>query len=591
MKKNPYFFWLVLIVCCFSLTFSGCTYNNKISKTDEVVLNEERRGSPSGVRWQSLSVREKIGQTMIIVAESDYHKHMYGDVRTMLEKYPVGGIFLPSWNFIRYRPKSDIIPSVKDTIEKYQAASKVPLLITEDFENGMGEFYDDYTALPPLMAVGATNNDELAFNYGNIIARQAKTIGVNWLLHPVVDLNINPLNDLIVDRSISDDVSRAYPLISAQLQGMYSAGVVPTIKHFPGDGTSMKNQHLVTSENVMSLSEWNKTYGNLYKKLIQKNKVPSIMVGHIRFPAYQTKKLKNVLPPATLSDEIIVGLLKGKLNFQGVVMSDALNMGGSGGYYHDALETAIETFKSGVDIVLWPGLEYMDEVEKRINSGEIPMSRLDDAVKRIWSVREKYGLLEKNSNPFAVHSKGLKDESNDIAKIIAESAVTLVEDNQREIPISPARYKKIALISISFDKAGSKFKRTYECLLEKGFEVDPVIHNPNWYQWQSKINSFEKYDKVIVLFGNRNSSPMGSSMLKGEEAMGAWTASMIPAEKIIAISYGNPYYLNYYLANAPIKINAYGFNVFSQQAVIDAIVGSIPFKGSSPVKLDSKSLK
>jgi beta-N-acetylhexosaminidase len=578
-----------IIVGAMIMFISSCTHIKESDSGLSGAKNTFDNHFTVDASWRSLSVREKIGQTMIVVANYDFHKHSYGSVNAMMKQYPVGGIFLPSWQFIKHRPISDIIPNIRRTIKDYEDVSRYPLIITEDFESGMGDFYNEYTTMPALMSVGAANDKDLAWRFGDAISKEAKSIGVNWLLHPVADLNINPLGNLIVERSISDDANRAYPLIKSQLQAIHHNQIVSTIKHFPGDGTSMKNQHLVTSSNTMSIAAWNSTYGEVYQKLINDG-VPCIMVGHIRFPSYQKIKTNDVLLPASLSEEVIMKLLKGKMKFNGVVMSDALNMGGVGGYHENMLETAIESFKAGVDIILWPNLDYMDEMEKRINSGEIPMARLDDAVKRIWDVRKKYGLIDKNSKSDTEFTDSIKSESKNSAELIAKSAITLIEDKYKEIPITPEKNKKIAIISISYNNISTKLKHTVKRLKDRGFEVDPIIHNPSFYMWQDRLSKFNEYDKVIVIFGNRNSSPMGESMLKGGEAMGLWTTSMIPFKKLIAISYGNPYYVNYYRDTTPIKINAYSYDEFSQNAAIDALTGLIPFRGTTPVNLDNPAL-
>lgn len=534
--------------------------------------------------WKSLTIREKIGQTMIIVADYDNHKNKFESIENMMYEYPVGGIFIPSWRFNNHKPKNDIIPNIKRSIQEYEDAAHLPLIITEDFERGVGSVYDGYTDMPVEMSLGAANKLELAHRYGNATAKEASTLGVNWLLHPVSDLNINPLQNLVIERAISDDAKRAYPLLKAQMQGMKEQGVVPTIKHFPGDGATMKNQHLITSANNMSMAEWNSSYGTLFQNLINDG-VPCVMVGHIRFPAYQTKKLKGVLPPATLSDELMVDLLKKEMKFNGVIMSDALNMGGVGGYYANELETSIETFKAGVDMVLWPSFAYMDSVEARINRGEIPMSRLNDAVERIWGVREKFDLLDKKEDIYYNLNDTDKLTIKETVTLVAENAVTLIADENNELPLNSDSNKKIVIINISYNDMVSHFEYTKELLEAKGFEVDTIIYNPFFYTWQAKLSYFDQFGKVIVVFENRYLSPIGSSMLKGSEAMGLWTASMIPFEKIIAISYSNPYYVNYYFDVAPIRINAYSIDKFSQKAVVDAITGVIPFTGTTPVNI------
>ncbi len=545
--------------------------------------------TPKDTTWKSLTLREKIGQTMIIRAYHDNQVAEFGSIDKMMEKYPVGGIFIPFWDYLFKEPREQVIPNIIKAVGAYENAARFPMLVTEDFERGVGSTYFEYTHMPAEMALGAANQAELARRFGSAIAKESSTLGINWLLHPLTDLNRHPLQNLVIERAISDDATRAYPLLKAQIEGMKEQGVVATIKHFPGDGATIKNQHFVTSANNLSLSDWNASFGTLYQNMINDG-VACIMVGHIRFPAYQKEKLKGVYPPATLSKELMVDLLKGKMKFNGVIMSDALNMGGVAGYYDNELETAIEAFKAGVDLVLWPSLEYMDEIEARINNGEIPMSRLDDAVKRIWGVREKNNLLTKKETIFSQLTQDDKNEIQAAGNDLANHAVTLLSD-AKEIPLNPEKHKRIIIVNLSHSNKTKELSYTKELLQEKGFEVDTILHNPRFFDWDRRLDYFKQYDKIFVAFENKYFDPLGSAMLKADEAAGLWTMGMMPPEKIIAVSYSNPYYVNFYFENTSIRINAYSIDKFSQKAVVDALTGAIPFKGTSPVKLDHEMLK
>lgn len=575
----------MLIVVTLCVIIIGCnpTRDHKLPKA--VSYNF----TPKDTTWKSLSLREKIGQTMIVRAYHKAHVEQFGSIENMMEHYPIGGLFVPFWDYLYTPPRDSVILNIKKAVAAYESASRFPMVVTEDFERGVGYTYSEYTNMPSEMALGAANNPELAYKFGNAVAKESNSLGINWLLHPLVDLNMNPLQDLVVERAISDDATRAYPLLKAQIKGMNDQGVVATIKHFPGDGATIKNQHFVTSANNLSIPEWNATFGTLYQKMINEG-APCIMVGHIRFPAYQKEKLNGIFPPASLSEELMVGLLKEKMKFNGIIMSDALNMGGAAGYYKNEIETSLAAFKAGVDMVLWPTLKFMDSLEVRIKRGEIPMSRLDDAVERIWGVKEKYGLLKKKENIFYnlndVETAKIKKDAAEIAN----NAVTLLSDSIN-IPLNPKKYKRIAIVNISHEDRTNELRYTQKLLNERGFEADTILHNPNFLDWGDKLNFFDSYDKVFVAFENRYFSPLGASMLKDKEALGLWTVGMLPNDKIIAVSYSNPYYVNFYLENAFIKMNAYSLDRFSQKAVVDALTGTIPFKGTSPVKLEHDVMK
>jgi beta-N-acetylhexosaminidase len=575
--------FLIIVTLC--VTIIGCNSTKEHQLPKAIAYNF----TPIDTTWKSLSIREKIGQTMIVRA---FHKEQvkeFGSIEKMMEKYPIGGIFVPYWDFLYTPPRNQVIPTIKNAISDYENASKYPMIVTEDFERGVGSIYNEFTNMPSEMALGAANQKDLAYKFGNAIAKESNSIGINWLLHPLVDLNMNPLQDLVVERAISDDATRAYPLLKSQIEGMNAAGVVATIKHFPGDGATIKNQHLITSANNLSVSDWNQTFGTMYQKMIN-NGTPCIMVGHIRFPTYQKEKRNGVLLPASLSEELMVGLLKKKMKFNGIIMSDALNMGGAAGYYENEIETSLAAFKAGVDMVLWPTLKFMDSLEVRIKRGDIPMSRLDEAVERIWGVREQYGLLKKKKSIFyPISSEEIAKIQKD-AQAIANSAVTLLTD-ETKIPLKPSENKKIAIVNISHENRRNDLQYTQKLLQEKGFEADTIIHNPSFLDWGMKLDFFDKYDKIFVAFENRYFNPLGASLLKDKEALGVWTMGMLPQDKIIAVSYSNPYYVNFYFENTYIGVNAYSLDKFSQKAVVDALTGSIEFKGTSPLKLEHDILK
>jgi len=580
---------IILFILSIFVLISCQKNNTNQPKNNTEQLDKTDLFKAQDTTWKSLSLREKIGQTMIIRA---YHKEQvdkFGSIENMMKQYPVGGIFVPFWEFIGKMPDSAVVPSIKKVVADYQKSARFPVFVTEDFERGVGSVYKTYTHMPAEMSLGAANDTSLAFKYGNAIAKEASDLGVNWLLHPLTDLNMNPMQDLIVERAISDNPELALPLLKSQIKGINAHNTIATIKHFPGDGATMRNQHFVTSANNLSVKEWNNSFGKIYQDLID-NDIDCIMAGHIRFPAYQTEKLNGVLPPATLSKELLNGLLKEKMNFKGVIISDALNMGGVAGYYPNELETAVAAFEAGVDMVLWPDLAYMDTIESRIKRGVIPMKRLDDAVKRIWRLREKHGLNTKKDNYFYHLTTQDRQEIKETGALVAQSAVTLLSD-PKNIPITPEKDPHLLIVNLSFNDKTGELAYTKKLLEEKGFKVDTILHNPRFFDWDRRLDYFNGFDKIIVAMENKYFDPLGAAMLKGQEADAVWTMNMVNPEKIIAVSYSNPYYVNFYFENAYAKVNAYSLDKFSQKAVVDALTGKILFKGKSPVKLDHEIMK
>lgn len=574
-----------------ALAFTQCTQKESQSSEQPSKNTEETQFdfTPQDTTWKSLSVREKIGQTMMVQARFEDHRAVGGSMKTFMEKYPVGSLFVPDWYFREHSNGKDVMELIPAVLKEYNDNAKFPMLVCEDFERGIGETYPKYTHLPVGMSLGAAGDTALAYDLGQSIAMEAKEMGFNWLLHPVCDLNMNPLQELVVERSVSDDVNKALPILKSQMNGLHRQGVISTVKHFPGDGVTMRNQHIVTTANSLSKEDWDASFGELFKGLIA-NGAASIMVGHIQLPAYQTEKINGQLPPATLSKELMIDLLKNKFNYKGVIITDALNMGGCAGYYKNELEVSVQCFAAGADVVLWPSLEYMDTVEARINRGEIPMSRLDDAVARVWAMRERFGLIEKKqelSTPMTEEAKQLVQQTG---TAIAEKAVTLLEDSNKDLPLKAENGKRILLIEVGAEMSEAKFAVTKSELESRGFEVD-IMDNPHFYSWGWRIDSLNVYDKVLVCFENRYFHPLGTCLLKDKESFAVWTANMLDPKKRIAISYANPYVLDIYEGIVPVKINAYSCDAFTQRAVVKALCGEIPFTGVSPIKLNREELK
>ncbi|MBN1406998.1 MAG: glycoside hydrolase family 3 protein [Calditrichaceae bacterium] len=529
---------------------------------------------------------------MVILGKYYDHKTFKGEgLKAFFEKYPIGGLFLPDWYYFYFAPKdSSMEYYIKESIKDYAANSRYPLIFMEDFERGLGlQYPESYTQMPVEMALGAAGLEQLAYRYGQSIAKEARDFGMNWLLHPVVDLNMNPLHSLVLERSISDDPDFALPLLKKQIAGLHSQDIITTIKHFPGDGATIRDQHLMTSQNPLSWEEWQKTYGKVFKELIA-YEAPSIMVGHLIFPAYQKEKFNGNLLPASLSSELIIKLLKTEMNFNGVVISDALNMGGVAGYYANELETSIASFAAGVDLMLWPDLAFMDTLEARILRKEIPMERLDDAVQRIWAVKERFGLLRKPQKLFNPLAEQDRISADQIATETAEKAVTLIRGEKDSLPLDPKKSKKILLVNVSHTDKSQLFMPTKKLLEDKGFEVT-LQYSLGYRDWNWRMDSLAYFDKIIACFENKYFDPVGLPFLKGTEAESVWMFNMLPKEKMICVSYSNPYYLNFYFQHIPVLINAYSSDRYMQEAVVKALTGEIPFRGKSPVKLDHDILK
>lgn len=513
-----------------------------------------------------LTLQEKILQTVVIRVDKD-----------KFVSDQVGAAFF--FGEIITEADEMGIDQARSTLAQYIDNAKIPILITSDFENGCGSMLKGLTPLPYLMSLGATNCEEIAYNYGKATALEARSVGANWSFSPVSDLNINKRNPLINVRGISDNPELAAKLLKQVIRGMQENGLAACAKHFPGDGLDYRDQHLVTTNNTLSMEDWKKLSGKVFQELIDDG-VYSIMAGHITLPAYQREIFENGMKlPATLSHELITNLLKKEMGYQGVVVTDALGMGGFNGWYDSVQRAEIESFKAGCDMMLWPSKNYVKNMTEAVENGYISTERLDDAVTRILEMKEKLGMFNRDNH-------AIKLSAEDIAFVkktqqeTAEHSVTLVRDNGKFFPLSPEKQKKIAVVPITHHvPALEEAKLLCEELRARGFEV-------NYFQeGMMKHKEIDEHDLVIYALFSRPYRPIGFLDFHSGEAKKVSAYLKYGTKKSMIVSFGSPYFGNQYFERALTYVNAYSMLSPSVKAFVRAAVGEIPFGDYSPVEL------
>lgn len=541
---------------------------------------------PKDTTWKSLSVREKIGQTMVMLPERKTELALgNGTLEGFFRNYPVGAFFM-GYKLFDGVKSEDRTEHMRKAVLEYQQASRLPLIMQEDYETGLG--LPGMTAFPREMSIGATNDEKLAYQYGEGVAIEARSVGVNWVLHPVCDLNMNPFNPIVNTRSVSDNPDKAIRLLKQQINGLQQNCVAATIKHFPGDGIDYRDQHLLTSCNSLSKADWDKTFGKVYSSLI-KHGVACIMPGHISLPAYQKTKINGFYPPATLSKELLTDLLKGKLGFKGVIVSDALVMAGFRGYYKSNLESEIKSFEAGVDMMLWPSYAFMDSVEVRIKRGEIPMSRLDDAVERVWAMKERFGMLKKDRELIKPITANEISKFDKVAQEVADKSITLVRDVKKLLPLNPAKNEKILMVSLAApcgrgDYPTQQIMKLQKELISKGFNIDfqrDILYERGF--WSDELT--DKYDKVIFVANRYFHYPPGPLQFWDNQAQTVWCINSTDKSKVIFVSLGSPYHTNEYFERVSTIINAYSCDDSTIKSVAKALSGELIMSGISPVNL------
>lgn len=520
---------------------------------------------------KDLTLREKIGQTVICLCETDKHIEMCGNLEKFLERYPIGGIFNN-----KGLVKGLLIgenPDFKKIVDDYNKYLKVPLFATAD----SGSFAKKHDViLPPQMALGAADNNQLARKAGQFIAEDCKRTGINWIFWPVCDINISKRSPVTDTRSVSDNWELVAKMVEEEIDVLKEENIISCLKHYPGTPyNECIDPHLTSVDNETPFEYWEDNYGKMYRKLFPKNP-PSIMTGHVNLTDYQNDNEGDEYPVATLSHDLTTKLLRDELGFRGVTVTDALVMGGFCGA--GSVDRCVDSFLAGNDVLLWPAYEYMDEMEKRILNGEIDEKILDEAVDRILALKSEYGILDMVENTSQVDG----DFFHNIAKDISENSLTMLNHHKDLLPLNSDKHKNILIVGVTPDDA------QYDdlCSLKNEFEKRGCNVDMRRNIWSNALEDIQdNYDLIMFALCRTTHRPIGPVDFWGDEAASIWASNCSDVAKTIIVSFGSPYVYKYYNKSDVTYINTYSYSKPCLEATVKALFGEIEFKGKSPAEL------
>ena len=458
--------------------------------------------------YAKLSMDERIGQLYIVALYTNKDQNHISGVRKLVEQERIGGIIL----------MQDDAEQEIALVNEFQKKSRVPMLFGMDAEWGLYQRIKTAHKFPWAMTLGAIQDNNLVYEMASKIAEDAKKMGIYWNFAPVVDVNTNPKNPIIGNRSFGSDVQNVIAKALAYAQGLQDNGVLAAIKHFPGHGDTDVDSHLDLPVVKHSLERLNKIELAPFKALMDK-KIGGAMIAHLYVP--QLEKGKNI--PASISYDIVTNLLKNKFRYEGLVITDALNMNAVAKKY-PAGELDLRAFKAGNDVLLFSqdvptGKKLIKEA---IQKGEISEKRLEESVKKI--LKTKYLLGLQNLRPLS--SEGINNALNNdshakISEKLYANALTLLKDEKqlfplREkevyyLPLEEASHevflqelsKEIKVKKISFKEIQSIPENAVVII---GLHKDnSTAYKPYKISWESKrlINQVKSRNKVILnVFGS-----------------------------------------------------------------------------------------
>ena len=562
---------------CLMIAFSLAILTGSCTR---VVFKPDLTLGPSEMRWAKrtlnrMTLEEKIGQMVacrysgnFVNRNSEYFKNL----KTLIVEQKIGGLIIFGGEVY----ESAILTNT------LQELSKIPLLVASDFERGVGNQIDGATLFPPLMALGAADSEDLAYAMGRVTAREGRAIGIHMTYAPVVDVNVNPDNPIINTRSVGEDPKWVSRIAEAFIKGCQDFGLIATAKHFPGHGDTDLDSHSVLATIEGDRERLDRVELFPFQKAVEVN-VQAIMTAHLRIPALDpTPDL-----PATLSRPILTDLLRKEMGFKGLIVTDAMGMGGVTTLYTSE-EAALMAVKAGVDMLLLPPRpkDVIQALIKAVRNGEIRESRIDMSVKRILEAKARLGLHQKKQVDITTLDRKIGTRNHlDQAEKTFDGSITLVKNESGVVPLSPG-FQKMAIFALSSDPggyfAGRTFVREMKMRVPRAMEFYAEPSTGEKFFAEAREKATESDIVVIGLFSRLRAG-------KGSVGLDLRQVELIQElaagnQRVVVVSFGSPYFLRHF-SDVDAYLCAYRYADESQRSAAKALFGEIDIVGKLPVSM------
>jgi len=523
-----------------------------------------------------LTLRDKVAQLIQIRVYGRYYHRESKEFQALareIQENHIGGLILFTGN----------IYESAQLINRLQSLSSLPLVVAADFESGASFRIADTTSFPGAMAMGAAGSEELAYRQGVVTARESLAIGVHWIYAPVMDVNNNPDNPVIGIRSFGEDPQLVARLGSAFIRGCRTQGVMTTAKHFPGHGDTAIDSHIGLAQIPADRARLDSLELIPFKAAIQSG-VDSIMTAHLAVP----KVTGEPELPATLSARIQTDLLRHELGFPGILVTDALEMGGITGKYGCGA-AAVKALQAGADVLILPPdiTVAIEEVVRAVQDGRLSETRINQSVERLLSAKTRLGLPKRRISDLNRIAGIIADpESLKTAQDLADRSLTLVRNENHLLPLNPIRPPKILQLVFSGDQEASPLPVFLAEFRKRFAEARTLLAGARIAsdQVQDILNSADQADIILCTTLVRQISGKGAT---------AWPANfqrlmqqLFKKKKPVAwITFGNPYLLRLFPQNPAAYVCTFSYSDVSQLAAAKALSGEIGFQGKMPISI------
>jgi beta-N-acetylhexosaminidase len=538
---------------------------------------------------KQMSVEEKVGQLLFTTyhgsftaTDSDTYAQMMHDIIDL----HVGGFITITHGSPLGIVKDQAYPTAA-LANQLQSKSKLPLLIGADYERGTAMRQDEGTSFPTAMAIAAAGSPKDAYTMGKITALEARAVGVQWIYAPVCDVNNNPGNPIINTRSFGEDPARVAEFVSEFIRGAEENGGLATAKHFPGHGDTATDSHIDLPTIKADRDRLEHLELVPFRAAIAAG-VGSIMTGHLNVPAFEP----DANTPATLSSNILTDLLRQQLGFQGLVITDALDMGGITVRYAPG-EAAVRAFLAGSDALLMPPVPdaAFQAVLAAAKSGRIPQERLDASIRRILQAKARLGL---NRNRLvdiaALNEKFGKTTWQETAQEISDRGVTLLRDRQHLLPLDATKPTRALLVNLYSDPEPYPGEDLEPQLRARFDSVISLRADTKFVHADTlKLPLPDSYDMVVLALFVRVSDRKGDIDIPADQV--PLVEQIYKSGKpVITLGFGSPYLIERF-PQAETWLSAFGISDVAQISMARALFGQIPIQGHLPVTIPGVDLK
>ncbi len=551
MKKNL----LAIILACFLSLYSFAQYRSVLPEKEWVdsVFN-------------SLTPEEKIAQLMIIRAHSNLGPDHVAGVADLIKRYNVGALCFFQGGPVRQANLTNL----------YQTLAKTPLLVTIDGEYGLGMRLDSVIKFPYQSTLGALTDESLIYKMGIAVGEQMKRLGVQVNYAPSVDVNNNPNNPVIGYRSFGEDKDKVARYGIAYMRGMQDAGIMATAKHFPGHGDTEVDSHLDLPVINKSMKDLDSLELYPFRQLIKAG-VGSVMIAHLSVPSIDDKPNR----PTSLSKKTVTDLLRKKLDFKGLVFTDALEMKGVTKFY-PAGEAAVQALIAGSDMLCLPEnvTEAINAVKKAIDKNKLSWNDIDEKVQRVLTAKYKLGL--NNVQPIDTTNlvNDLNAKTNNIIRMVARNTLTVLKNSEDLFPFKSYKNKKVAYVGI-----GTSSLNQFGQRLQQDLNVDTFLlsYNDAPEVADSIVQRVNRgaYNSVIIGIHNYSLRPANNFNISNT-ALKLWND--LQTDTVATFLFGNVYAAKNF-CTAKNLVAVYQDDSLTQQMAADFVLNKFPAKGKLPVSV------